>query len=461
MDVNTLWSLRLGFSGKQAQAIKEQGINTFLQNTFTTKYDTALPDFFEDTPKTISEIKAVRQSIKNDIEKGRELRKQETKTLFKFKAWWIDKMANEEYPLREKMVLFWHNHYVTTYKKVKINYWLYSHNTLLRENAFGNFRELTKQVLRTNAMIIYLDNNKNTNRGFNENLSRELLELFTLGEGNYTETDIKNGAHGLAGLVAGDNGGYYRTAFQDDEPFTYFGEKGAFKSDEMVDIIFKQKEAPYFITRKLLKWFIYDNPPEELVRYYGDYLREQDYEVEPLLAKIFTEEFNKPTAGSKIKDPLTYVIQLYHELNITEQNHKLTALFIRQQGMDLFNQPNVKGWSGGNYWLTAQLYQQRNRLANLYCSGRNLSERMLQSLRESDDTYTDTFNVTLEWSKEGKSKEVIKELKDRLLFEVDATTQENFESILKYDFDPSSEGADNGVLRLFNYMVKTPEFQLI
>ncbi|AXG73114.1 DUF1800 domain-containing protein [Flavobacterium arcticum] len=461
MDVNTLWSLRLGFSGKQAQTIKEQGINTFLQNAFATKPDITLPDFFEGSPKTLKEVKAVRQSIKNDVTKARARREKEKKIFFDLKSWWINKMATEEYPLREKMTLFWHNHYVTTYKKVKINYWLYSHNTLLRENAFGNFREITKQILRTNAMIIYLDNNKNTNKGFNENLSRELLELFTLGEGNYTETDIKNGAHGLAGLVAGNEGGYYRTAFQDDEPFTYFGEKGVFKSDEMVDIIFKQKSAPYFITRKLLKWFIYDNPPEELVKYYGDYLREQDYEIEPLLTKIVTEEFDKSTAGSKIKDPLTYVIQLYHELNIKEQNHKLTALFIRQQGMDLFNQPNVKGWSGGNYWLTAQLYLQRNRIANLYCNGKNFSEKMLRSVRKSDEPYTSTFDITIEWNHNNKSKEVITELKDRLLFDTDTITQENFESILKYDFDPTSKGADNGVLRLFNYMVKTPEFQLI
>ncbi|QYJ67344.1 DUF1800 family protein [Flavobacterium litorale] len=460
MNRSTLWSLRLGFSGKQAKAIEQQGIQQFLNNSFTSQVTTPPDSIFNDTPKTLAEVRQIRQSIKGNRKKIRSSLEKEKKIFFNMKAWWIDTMATEAHPLREKMTLFWHNHYVATYKKVKVNYWLYSHNKLLRENAFGNFRELTKQILRSNAMIVYLDNNKNTKKGFNENLSRELLELFTLGEGNYSETDITNGAKGLAGLVAGEYNGYYREALTNNEPFTYFGKQGVFKSDAMVDIIFQQKNAPYLITRKLLQWFIYDNPSDELIVYYGDYLREQDYEIQPLLNKIFTEEFAKPTAGSKIKDPLTYTLQLHDELGIKNQNHKLTALFIRQQGMDLFSQPNVKGWSGGTYWLTAQLYQQRNQIANLYCRGRNLDKKMLRSVGNENEEYLANFNVSLQWSKNNNIA-IIAELKNRLLFDADAITQENLEAILTHDFNPYDEGANNAVMRLFNYMVRTPEFQLI
>ena len=139
---------------------------------------------------------------------------------------------------------------------------------ILREHAFGNFKELTKQIIKSNAMVKYLDNVDNKKGKYNENLSRELLELFTIGIGNYTESDIKNGARALAGLNYGDNRAAYRRFAEDDTDKTYFGKTGNWKADDLVDIIFEQKNIPYLITRKILEWFIYDNPPEDLVTYY-------------------------------------------------------------------------------------------------------------------------------------------------------------------------------------------------
>ena len=146
------------------------------------------------------------------------------------------------------MVLFWHNHFVTTSQKVKVNWWIYQNNYLLRENAFGNFKELTKKVLYSNAMVRYLDNVDNKKGNINENLSRELLELFTLGIGNYTENDIKNGAKALAGLGIGQKEAFYRSLFEDNDTITYLSKTGNFKVDDLVDIIFEQKAVPYLLT---------------------------------------------------------------------------------------------------------------------------------------------------------------------------------------------------------------------
>jgi uncharacterized protein (DUF1800 family) len=312
-------------------------------------------------------------------------------------------------------------------------------------------------------MVRYLDNVDNRKDKLNENLSRELLELFTLGIGNYTEQDIKNGAKGLAGLGIGEENAVYRKFFEDNEPFTYLGKKGNFKVDEMVDNIFEQPNIPYLITRKILKWFIYDNPKEELVRYYGDYFKKMNFEIKPLLTKIFTEEFVKDNAGSKIKNPLEFSLQLMNELNIENPNGKLIAFFLKEQGMDLFNQSNVKGWDGGNYWLTSQVFLQRNNIADLLCSGKSLT----RSKKEMDENSmmkqnpNRQLNVKLNWDKEGKNTEIIAELSNRLLFQNDKNNQADFEQILKYDFDSKTEGSENAVMRLFNFMVKTPEFQLI
>lgn len=463
MDKYTLWSLRLGYSAKQTKTIERIGLKKFLELSFATKLDSKIPDFLDDSPKSSQELKEIRKTlIAANPEAKKELLKKEIQTSATMKAWWIDKMIEEEFPLREKMTCFWHNHYVSSFQKVKVNYWVFQHNQILREHAFGNFKTLTKKIIQSNAMVRYLDNVDNRKDKLNENLSRELLELFTLGIGNYTEEDIKNGAKGLAGLGVGEENAVYRKFFEDNESFVYFGKKGNFKIDEMIDIIFEQPNIPYLITQKILKWFIYDNPKEELVRYYGDYFKKMDFEIQPLLTKIFTEEFTKNNAGSKIKNPLEYSLQLMDELNVANPNTKLIAFFIKEQAMDLFNQPNVKGWDGGNSWLTAQVFLQRNNTADLLCNGKNISrakkenENMMMNQNPNKQ-----LNVKLNWDKEGNNKEIIAELKNRLLFQTDEADQQDFEKILKYDFDSKTQGSENAVMRLFNFMVKTPEFQLI
>lgn len=461
MDKNNLWSIRLGFSSNQSPLIEKMGLEKFLEQSFTSKVNKDIPIFLENSPKTIQELRAKRQILQsNSTEVVKEMLQKELQVSFEMKAWWIEKMRSEEFPLREKMTCFWHNHFVSTYQKVKVNHWIFQHNQLLRENAFGNFKTLTKKVLQTNAMVRYLDNVDNKRDKINENLSRELLELFTLGIGNYSEEDIKNGAKGLAGLNLGEDKAIYRKLLENNDPITYFGKNGKFKVEEMVNIIFEQKAVPYLLTRKILQWFIYDNPPETLVTYYGDYFRKVNFEVQPLLAKIFIEEFSKDTAGSKIKDPLVFIMQLMHELNATQMNPKLIAFFLKQQGMDLFNQPNVKGWNGGKEWLTSQIYLQRNNVADLLCDGRSWNRR-IQFSNEMMTENGATLKVRVNWNKNGNYQSIIADLTNRLLFKTDDHLQKEWETILKYDFNPKAENADYAVLRLFNAMVKTPEFQII
>ena len=294
MQKSTLWSLRLGFSNAQQSLIEKKGIEKFVNASFNAAYENTLPDYFADVPKSREEMRAAREQRKMQSEAEQKKARDEGRENFMaMKTAWLSKMLNNEYPLREKMVCFWHNHFVATKQKVKVNYWIYQHHNLLREHAFGNFRELTKKMVRSNAIVKYLDNDDNKKDKINENLSRELLELFTLGIGNYSETDIKNGAKGLAGLSMGLDQAVYRPRRMDNSEITYFGKKGIFKADELVDIIFEQESAPYLITRKILQWFIYDNPDEQLVKIYGDYLRQVDFEIKPFLLKIFTTEYAK------------------------------------------------------------------------------------------------------------------------------------------------------------------------
>ncbi len=463
MDKNTLWSLRLGFSSKQASEIAEIGLDNFLKTVFASKIDTRLPTFLKHNPKTTKEYREYRKLIKKAIsnEDKKKLKKKIQNTT-ELKLWWIDKIRNNKNPLREKMVCFWHNHFVSTSQKVKISYWLYQHHMILQKHAFGNFKTLTKEIIKSNAMVRYLDNTDNRKGKINENLSRELLELFTLGIGNYTEDDIRNGAKALAGLGIGDKTARYRKKQEINEEISYLGKTGVFKVDDLIDIIFEQEAIPYRITKKILQWFIYDNPTEELVQYYGDYFRKVDFEIEPLLLKIVTEEYQKNNAGSKIKDPLVYVMQLLHKLNLQEIDSKSILYFLRQQGMDLFNQSNVKGWDGGNSWLTSQTYLQRNQVADLLCNGKTIKRRRKKMNSNKMQTKKVQLQPKIELQPTSiDTEKIIKELSSHTLYVLTDTMQEDMISILKYDFDPKSPNAQQSLLRLYNYMIKTPEFQLI
>ncbi|URC13284.1 DUF1800 domain-containing protein [Flavobacterium sp. B183] len=465
MKKSNLWSLRLGFSGKESDAIEKLGIEKFLKQSYQSKFDTQLPAFLEDDPKTLLELKELKESIKvADSEEKKKALKKEFYSAVELRKWWIGKMRNDEFPLRENMVCFWHNHFVSTSQKVKVNYWIYQHNMILREHAFGNFKELTKQIIKSNAMVKYLDNVDNKKGKYNENLSRELLELFTIGIGNYTESDIKNGARALAGLNYGDNRAAYRRFAEDDTDKTYFGKTGNWKADDLVDIIFEQKNIPYLITRKILEWFIYDNPPEDLVTYYGDYFRKVKFEIQPLLTKIFTEEYKKENSGTKIKDPLVYILQLLDELHIDDLDEGMILFFLKQQGMDLYNQVNVKGWEGGNSWLTSQVYLQRNNTADLLCSGKSITRKTLNTMTADDEKpkpHFEKVDVKMDFDANGTNKTIITELSNRLLFKVNDSMQKDMENLLKYDFDPKEEHANFAVIRLFNYITKLPEYQLI
>jgi uncharacterized protein (DUF1800 family) len=460
MKKEFLWSQRLGFSNQQAFAIQKLGMERFLQQSFQAPFNTSIPELLSDSPKSLEDLKKIRQTRKEDSEAGKELLKKEIQTSNELKAWWIDEMKTTEFPLREKMTLFWENHFVTAYQKVKVNYWIFQKNQLLRENAFGNFKTLTKKAMQTNAMVRYLDNVDNKKGKLNENLSRELLELFTLGIGHYSEADIKNGAKGLAGLGIGETTAMYRRFLEDNDPIEYLGKKGVLKLDEMVDAIFDHPKIPYLLTQKILQWFLYDEPKENLVKHYGDYFRKVNFEIKPLLIKIFTEEFAKnDTAGSKIKNPLEYILLLTSELKTQRPESTTIAFFLKQQGMDLFNPPNVKGWDGGKSWLTSQIYLQRNNVADLLSSGKSIPRSKLE--RENTLNKKQAFSISLDWNTKGTNKEIIKELTDRLLFSTDTSLQQDLEKILKYDFDPQSLGANDAVLRLFNAIIKSPEFQLI
>ena len=467
MEESFFLSQRLGFTNAQAATIERDGVRKFLDLSLSTSPTLPEPDFLTGSPRSREEFRALRQLSQQD---KKEYAVAERRRGLGIAHLWLEKMHTDEFPLREKMVLFWHNHFVSDIQKVKISYAMWRQNQLFREMAFGNYRELTRRILYDNAMLAYLDNTQNRANKLNENLSRELLELFTLGVGNYTETDIKEGARALAGLNLGDKGGQYYRVWEDNSPKTYLGKTGNWKADDLVDLIFAHPKAGELLMTKFLKYFVTDSPSAALVADYTVAFRKADFEIKPMLEKMVQDERFIQSQGQKIKDPVTYLLQLLYEFQLEVPSIPVTQLYCTGQGMKLLNPPNVKGWDGGRSWLSSQKLLQRVEVVSLLAQGRSfgklkggkkmaaMSEEMKAELSPED---VKSGRPELRWDKRlTKNKAIIRSLTDRTLFAVSPDMQSECEQVLKYDFDPKSATAHQAVTRLAEHIMKSPEFQI-
>jgi len=460
MNEYHLNALRLGFSTKEASKIKSLGLNTYIDDQLKAKPILKEPTFISNSPKTLSAFMDIKKSVeKNDSEKEK-LVKDVVKTSFEWKAFIIERCHDSTYPLREKINLFFQNHFVVTLQSVKVPYWIFKHYETIHNFSLSNYKTLVKEIVYSNAMIKYLDNQQNRKGNINENLGRELLELFTLGEGNYTESDIKNTALSLAGLTFGEEKGMYRRFLKDNSIKTVFGKSGNFSIDEVIEIIFEQKNTPYFLAEKALKWFFYDNPSKTLITKYGDILKENNFELKPFFKALFLEECQHSNGGNQIKNPLVYFLQVYNDLSLVP-NYKLLAFLLKNQAMDIYDQPNVKGWKGSKDWLTSQIYADRNQFIDFVIDGNVRYQKILTKRLEKLDIGELSFNPKLEINHMESAKTILEELTDRMIFETSAEMKEELNQLMKYDFDPKTANAQKRILKVYQYLAKSPEFQII
>lgn len=280
--------------------------------------------------------------------------------------WWANRMLATKRPLEEKLTLFWHGHFATEDAKVADYRLMLNQLELLRRNATGNFRNLLVGITRDAAMLIYLDNRQNVKGHANENYAREILELFSLGVGNYTENDIKEAARAFTGWTNAGPKTVYKTELHDEGVKTFLGEKGNFNDEQIVDIILKQKVAAEFITRKLYRFLVREDLTPELNARLAARLRESKYEFKPLLKTIFlSKDFHSPAAyATQIKSPVHLAVSTYKKLGLTEvPGRPYFPIVTTGLGQTLGNPPNVKGWDGGKTWINPSTMLQRANFA--------------------------------------------------------------------------------------------------
>lgn len=285
---------------------------------------------------------------------------------------WLEVMLHTNYPLQEKLALFWHGHFTSSIEKVGDAQLMLDQNLYFRRHGLGNFEKMVRDISRDPAMLIYLDNVENSLENPNENYARELMELFTLGIGNYSEQDIRESARAFTGwrIEYSDSPGprhpqvVYDPELHDNSTKTFMGETGNFDGEVIISIILKRREVAYYICRKLWEFLVYPEPAAVLVKNLGDLFYDSGYDIRTLVGAILLNpEFLSPRAyRALVKSPVELVVGTLAALGVT----RLDSDPLNLMGQALFAPPNVKGWAGGKRWINSATFLARvNYFGNL------------------------------------------------------------------------------------------------
>ncbi|MGS2721097.1 DUF1800 domain-containing protein [Paraglaciecola aestuariivivens] len=300
-----------------------------------------------------------------DPELKQQIQRQRRQMGRELKYWWFRQMVNNSAPLQEKLTLFWANHFTSSLEKVKWPAALLQQNLTLRTHALGNFRDMLKAILRDPAMLVYLDNANSKKQAPNENLSRELLELFTLGEGQYTEQDIKELARALTGASVNRKTGQYmfRKGFHDASSKLIFAERANFTPDDVADLILRQPQVAGFITDKLWRFFIDEQPDPVAIDKLSEIFVQHDFAFKPLLTELFLQDAFWAASGKQVKSPMELMVGAVQLFSLPMLKPQIVLKASKGMGQDLFSPPHVKGWAGGYAWYSSTNLALRERAA--------------------------------------------------------------------------------------------------
>ena len=279
--------------------------------------------------------------------------------------WWANRMLATPRPLEERLTLFWHGHFATGENKVRDYRMMLRQNAMLRANASDRLQDLLVGILKDPAMLVYLDNGENVKAHPNENFGRELLELFTMGVGNYSERDVREAARAFTGWTNDVLTFKFDASQHDFGQKTFLGRTGPLNGEDVIDTILKQPVTGEFVAAKLYRFFVRDEISTPTKADLGRSFRESGYQVKPLLKRIFLSRdfYAAPSYATQIKSPIHLVVSTYRKMGLREiptipDFGRMTGAL----GQSLFDPPNVAGWAGGRTWITPSTLLQRGNL---------------------------------------------------------------------------------------------------
>ena len=388
--------MRAGFAGTPAQirTLADWGPERAVDHLL--KSGTSYPDngherFAADIMQPLSQRdqQAYREALRTGDEdtaarfraRRQAMQRSDRRQIRDMQEWWLARMIETPRPLEEKMTIFWHNHFATGYRKVENSIHLYIQNRMFREHALGNFGDLLFRIIRDPAMLKYLDNDTNRARSPNENLAREIMELFSLGEGSYTENDIKSGAKTLTGYTYEGNAFAFNNEQHDNTIKRVLGKQGNLDGDDFVRAILEQPACAQLISQKLYRHFTGEFPAERsehgrvtlrVIKSLASTMRKARYDIKPVLRELFlSEHFYDPILRARsIKSPAELIVGAVRTLNTPVRDLSTLVDAMGLMGQSLFQPPNVAGWSGERTWInTSTIYVRQNAL-NYLLTGR-------------------------------------------------------------------------------------------
>jgi uncharacterized protein (DUF1800 family) len=369
---------------------------------------------------------------------------------------WMTRMLYTQRPLQEKMVLFWHTHFATASSKVRGANLMLNQLQLFRDNALGNFETLLQQVTRDPAMLIWLDNNQNRKGRPNENYAREVMELFTVGIGNYTDDDVKQAARAFTGYTTSRQGVFsFNPDQHDDGDKTFMGITQNWNADDILATLVRHPATARFLTTKLFRFFVYDTPDPSTIDRLAATYTSSGFDIRAVIRDMFTgPEFLSPQAyRGNVKQPADLVIGSLKALNVQNIGPDLPQA-TRRMGQDLLNPPDVSGWKGGDNWISATTLLERFNFGDRLATARGTDQPYFvdvggqlqqHGLRSATDVVDYYLGLLVDGSATPEARQALVDFLDPdNSFEVTAN-------------DPSAEQKVRGVLHL---VMSLPNHQL-
>ena len=379
-----LWRAGFGPMAEEVQQLSKASPQSYLSSLFkaSSKHPATIDVASNALKGLVMGIDEIgRQSRQLSDEDKKKIRQQSRQDIRNLNLTWLNEMVHTEQQLREKLSLFWHGHFASRNLNI-----LYQQQLLdvIRQNALGNFGDLLTGVSKSAAMINFLNNNQNRKGSPNENFAREVMELFTLGRGNYTENDVKEAARSFTGWGANLAGEFvFRRQQHDGGQKTVLGKTGNFTGDDVLNILLEQKQTARFITLKIYRYFVNENVDESKISWLSDRFYRSNYNIQSLMRDIFSSDwfYDEKNIGAKIKSPVELIVGIRRMLPMSIENEDVQLLLQRLLGQLLFYPPNVAGWPGGKNWIDSSSLMLRLRIPQMIY----VSQELHMKPKDDDD----------------------------------------------------------------------------
>ncbi|KQS93134.1 DUF1800 domain-containing protein [Chryseobacterium sp. Leaf394] len=446
-----LWRAGFGIGISQVAEIRKLKRKDLLKELFTEDHSETIEYTTADIEPVDYEASKATAEMRNQIQKVNQKQNQELNLNF------LQKMVSSKAQLQEKMAFFWHGHFATRINNPKFN----KHQlNIIRKNALGNFKDLLFEVSKSPAMLNFLNNQQNKKGHPNENFAREVMELFTMGIGNYTETDIREAARAFTGWGYDKPGNFVERPKQhDDGTKTFLGKTGNFTGDDVLNIILEQKATARFITAKIYKFFVNEKADQNIITGLSENFYLSGYDIKKLMTEIFSSDwfYDQKNIGNRIKSPTELMVGMMRILPMSIQNPENLVVYQKLLGQTLLSPPNVSGWPSGKSWIDSSTLMLRLQIPQIWSGLRPLDlspkedddVEMGMKSREALKKSFKNPNITIDWEKVEKvfSK---KDCEDFLLSKPD---QMNMNAVQNFS-DKSIK------INIINLM-STPEYQLM